>query len=80
MRSRLLLLVGQTIALGLTIAFLVVPVSAVFLDEYGARCVARRVSGSLCSSASYFNRRMASFSVVTIIFLPASPSILLNRF
>jgi len=36
-RSRLLLLGGQTTALGLTTAFLVVPVSAIFLDEYGAR-------------------------------------------
>ncbi len=36
MRSRLLLLGGQTTALGLTTAFLVVPVSAMFLDAYGA--------------------------------------------
>ena len=36
MRSRLLLLGGQTIVLGLTMAFLVVPASALFLDQYGA--------------------------------------------
>jgi len=35
-RTRLLLLWGQTISLGLTMAFLVVPVSALFLSEYGA--------------------------------------------
>jgi hypothetical protein len=35
-RSRLVLLGGQTIALGLMMAFLVVPVSALFLDAYGA--------------------------------------------
>jgi hypothetical protein len=35
-RTRLVLLGGQTVALGLMIAFLVVPVSALFLDEYGA--------------------------------------------
>ncbi len=39
MRTRLLLLGGQTIALGLTMAFLVVPVSALFLNEYGARAL-----------------------------------------
>ncbi len=36
MRIRLVLLGGQTIALGLMMAFLVVPVSALFLSEYGA--------------------------------------------
>ncbi len=36
MRTRLVLLAGQTVALGLMMAFLVVPVSALFLDEYGA--------------------------------------------
>ena len=36
MKARLLLLGGQSVALGLTMAFLVVPVSALFLDEYGA--------------------------------------------
>jgi HEAT repeat protein len=35
-RTRLLLLGAQTVALGLMTAFLVVPVSALFLDEYGA--------------------------------------------
>ena len=35
MRTRVLLLAGQTVALGLMMAFLVVPVSALFLDEYG---------------------------------------------
>ena len=35
-RTRLLLLAGQTVRLGLMMAFLVVPVSALFLDEYGA--------------------------------------------
>ena len=36
MRERLLLLGGQTVALGVMMAFLVVPASALFLDEYGA--------------------------------------------
>ena len=36
MRARLVLLGGQTVALGLMMAFLVVPASALFLDEYGA--------------------------------------------
>ncbi len=35
MRTRVLLLAGQTVALGLMMAFLVVPVSALFLHEYG---------------------------------------------
>ena len=37
---RLLLLGGQTMGLGLLMAFLVVPVSALFLDEYGADALA----------------------------------------
>ena len=37
MRSRLALLSGQTVALGLTMAFLVVPASALFLSTYGAQ-------------------------------------------
>lgn len=36
MRTRILLLGGQTVALGLMMAFLVVPISALFLAEYGA--------------------------------------------
>ena len=36
MRVRLVLLTGQTIALGLMMAFLVVPASSLFLAEYGA--------------------------------------------
>ena len=36
MRTRLVLLTGQTITLGLMIAFLVVPASALFLSRYGA--------------------------------------------
>ncbi len=36
MRTRLVLLTGQTVALGLMMAFLVVPASALFLAEYGA--------------------------------------------
>ncbi|MET0741442.1 MAG: hypothetical protein ABWZ26_07845 [Candidatus Nanopelagicales bacterium] len=36
MRTRLVLLGGQTIALGLMMAFLVVPASSLFLVEYGA--------------------------------------------
>ena len=36
MRTRLLLLGGQTVALGPLMAFLVIPVSALFLNEYGA--------------------------------------------
>lgn len=65
MRARLLLLLGQTIALGLTIAFLVVPVSAVFLDEYGARALpyaylAVAVAGVLVSWAmSRAERRLS---------------------
>lgn len=37
MRSRLALLGGQTVALGLVVAFLVVPASALFLSGYGAQ-------------------------------------------
>lgn len=37
MRSRLALLGGQTLALGLMMAFLVVPASALFLNTYGAQ-------------------------------------------
>ena len=40
MRTKLLLLGGQTVGLGLLMAFLVVPVSALFLDEYGAGALA----------------------------------------
>ena len=40
MRTRLLLLGGQTVGLGLLMAFLVVPVSALFLNEYGAGALA----------------------------------------
>ncbi len=40
MRTRLLLLGGQTVGLGLVMAFLVVPVSALFLHEYGAGALA----------------------------------------
>lgn len=36
MRARLALLTGQTIALGIMVAFLVVPASALFLARYGA--------------------------------------------
>lgn len=36
MRARLILLTGQTIALGLMMAFLVVPASSLFLAGYGA--------------------------------------------
>ena len=39
-RTRLLLLGGQTVGLGLLMAFLVVPVSALFLNEYGAGALA----------------------------------------
>ncbi len=56
MRSRLLLLGGQTIVLGLTMAFLVVPASALFLDQYGAEALpyvylAVAVTGVAVSSA-----------------------------
>ncbi len=39
MRTRTALLAGQTAALGLMMAFLVVPASALFLDSYGARAL-----------------------------------------
>lgn len=40
MRTRVLLLGGQTIALGLMMAFLVVPASALFLNQFGADALA----------------------------------------
>ena len=40
MKARLFLLAGQTVALGLMMAFLAVPISAIFLDEYGADSLA----------------------------------------
>ena len=36
MRTRIVLLGAQTVALGLTVAFLVVPASALLLHAYGA--------------------------------------------
>lgn len=56
MRRRLLVLLGgQAVALGLTVAFLVVPASAVFLHAYGASALpyaylAVAVAGALVSS------------------------------
>ena len=52
----LVLLGGQAIALGLTVAFLVVPASAVFLHTYGAGAlpyayIAVAVAGVAVSSA-----------------------------
>ncbi|HSV39715.1 MAG TPA: hypothetical protein VLI04_13240, partial [Nocardioidaceae bacterium] len=40
MKARLFLLAGQTVALGLMMAFLVVPASSLFLDRYGAAALA----------------------------------------
>ena len=73
MRARLLLLGGQTIALGLTSAFLVVPVSAIFLNEYGARALpyaylAVAVAGLAVSWAmSRAERRLALASLAVTV-------------
>jgi hypothetical protein len=69
MRGRLLLLGGQTLALGLTVAFLVVPASALLLHAYGARSLpyvylAVAVSGVLVSWA--MRRAQASLSLAAL--------------
>ncbi len=69
MRSRLVLLTGQTITLGLMIAFLVVPASALFLSRYGAdglpyAYLAVAVSGVLVSAV--IRRALARRSVVVV--------------
>ena len=71
MRSRLVLLGGQTIVLGLTMAFLVVPASALFLDEYGAQALpyvylAVAASGVAVSSAMSRAQRRHSLARVAV--------------
>ena len=71
MRSRLLLLGGQTIVLGLTMAFLVVPASALFLDQYGAVALpyvylAVAVTGVAVSSAMSRAQRRLSLAGVAV--------------
>lgn len=76
MRRRLLLLLGgQTVALGLTVSFLVVPASALFLHEYGAGALAYAylvvaVAGAAVSSAlTVAQRRMplGRLALVTLL-------------
>lgn len=73
MRARLLLLGGQTIALGLMMAFLVVPVSARFLNEYGARAlpyayIAVAVAGVVVSTLmSQAQRRVSLARLVALL-------------
>jgi len=74
MRRRLWLLGSQTIALGLAMAFLVVPASAVFLSVYGAQalpytylCVA--VAGVVVSTLMTRAQRRWSLSRVTVLVL-----------
>jgi hypothetical protein len=74
MRRRLRLLAGQTIALGLAMAFLVVPASSILLTEYGARalpytylCVA--VAGIAVSTMMARAQRRWSLSRVTVLVL-----------
>ncbi|HEY3528990.1 MAG TPA: hypothetical protein VGK78_07555 [Nocardioides sp.] len=69
MRARLLLLGGQTLALGLTVAFLVVPTSALLLHTYGARTLPYvylvvAVSGVLVSWTMH--RAQARFSLAAL--------------
>ena len=71
MRSRLVLLGGQTIVLGLTMAFLVVPASALFLDEYGPQALpyvylAVAVAGVAVSSAMSRAERRHSLARVAV--------------
>jgi hypothetical protein len=74
MRRRLWLLAGQTIALGLAMAFLVVPASSILLTEYGAQalpytylCVA--VAGVVVSTLMTRAQRRWSLSRVTVLVL-----------
>ena len=74
MRRRLWLLGGQTIALGLTMAFLVVPASSVFLSAYGAQalpyaylCVA--AAGVAVSTLMTRAQRLWSLARVTVLVL-----------
>ncbi len=74
MRARLLLLGGQTIALGLMMAFLVVPVSARFLNEYGASAlpyayIAVAVAGVAVSSLMSQAQRRISLARLTALLL-----------
>ena len=69
MRSRLVLLTAQTITLGLMMAFLVVPASALFLHRYGAgglpyAYLAVAASGVVISAA--IRRAQARSSVVMV--------------
>ncbi len=76
MRRRLWLLGGQSIALGLAMAFLVVPASSVFLTEYGARAlpytyIGVAVAGVVVSSLMTRALRRLALSRVTALVLAA---------
>jgi HEAT repeat protein len=73
-RSRLLLLGGQTVGLGLLMAFLVVPVSALFLDEYGADALAyaylavAAVGVAVSAALSRAQRRVSLATMAAAVF------------
>lgn len=76
MRARLFLLGGQTLALGLTVAFLVVPASALLLHAYGARSLpyvylAVAVSGVVVSWAMRRAQARLSLAALAITVLAA---------
>jgi HEAT repeat protein len=76
MRARLVLLAGQTVALGLTVAFLVVPASALLLHAYGAGTLpfvylAVAVSGVVVSSAMRRAQAKLSLAALSITVLAA---------
>ena len=74
MRTRLLLLGGQTVGLGLLMAFLVVPVSALFLNEYGAGALAyvylavAAVGVAVSASLSRAQRRVSLAAMTAGVF------------
>ena len=73
-RTRLLLLGGQTVGLGLLMAFLVVPVSALFLNEYGAGALAyvyltvAAVGVAVSASLSRAQRRVSLAAMTAGVF------------
>lgn len=74
MRRRVWLLGGQTIALGLAMAFLVVPASSVFLTEYGAQALPYTylgvaVAGVVVSTLMTRGLRRLALSRVTVLVL-----------
>jgi len=76
MRARLLLLGGQTLALGLTVAFLVVPASALLLHSYGAGplpyvYLVVAVAGVLVSGAMHRAQGRLSLAALAVTVLSA---------